>query len=265
MAKHASARTKTARPTSLRANLLSALAGLLFGAMERHREILAAEGALDLLRDDGQLYLYRDEAHYAKDAAAWELRQRHGLRIEFLRGPDAIRALEPDLHFKPEVELYNLVRDPLELRNVADEEPEIVELLTKRMEAHIARREKETKRTNPMYTNLDWHGKGGGPFRSSEQAYNSLYIGSISTAQALQAKAAQKKQAGGKEQRAQAAHLDALEPGWAILYGPWSRVFFAFAAWPATRGVVVNAPTPEGLWQAMREAEMLAVEAGAWS
>jgi hypothetical protein len=68
-----------------------------------------------------------------------------------------------------------------------------------------------------------------------------------------------------ERQRAQAAHLDAQEPGWAVVYGVWSRSFFAFAAWPATRGVVVNAPTPEGLWQAMREAEMLAVEAGAWS
>ncbi|MBX6373334.1 MAG: FAD-dependent oxidoreductase [Acetobacteraceae bacterium] len=85
-----------ARPARVE-GIAQALAGLLFGAMERHREILAAEGALDLLRDDGQLYLYRDEAHYAKDAAAWELRRRHGLRIEFLRGPDAIRALEPEV------------------------------------------------------------------------------------------------------------------------------------------------------------------------
>jgi hypothetical protein len=61
-----------------------------------------------------------------------------------------------------------------------------------------------------------------------------------------------------ERQRAQAAHLDALEPGWAILYGPWSRVFFAFAAWPAPRALVVGARTPEGLWDAMRQAEMSA-------
>lgn len=85
-----------ARPARVEA-IAQALAGLLFGAMERHREILAAEGALDLLRDDGQLYLYRDDAHYAKDAAAWALRRRHGLRIEVLRGHDAIRALEPEV------------------------------------------------------------------------------------------------------------------------------------------------------------------------
>jgi arylsulfatase A-like enzyme len=132
--------------------------------------------------------------------------RKHGWRTPEWK---LIVALEPDFHFKPEVELYNLLKDPEELHNVAEQEPEVVAMLKARMEAHIARREKETKRTNPMYTNLDWHGKGGGPFRSSEQAYNSLYIGSISTAQALQAKAAQKKQAGGKEQRAQAAQADA--------------------------------------------------------
>ncbi|MBW8267927.1 NAD(P)/FAD-dependent oxidoreductase [Caldovatus aquaticus] len=85
-----------ARPARVEA-IARALAGLLSGAMERHREILAAEGALDLLRADGQLYLYRDEAHYAKDAAAWALRRRHGLRIEVLRGHGAIRALEPEV------------------------------------------------------------------------------------------------------------------------------------------------------------------------
>lgn len=58
-----------------------------------------------------------------------------------------------------------------------------------------------------------------------------------------------------ERQRAQAAQLDALEPGWSVVYGPWSRLFFAFAAWPASRAVVVDARTPEALWQAMREAE----------
>ncbi|MCC2684510.1 MAG: sulfatase, partial [Paenibacillaceae bacterium] len=98
-----------------------------------------------------------------------------------------IRALEPDFHFKPEIELYNLIRDPGETRNLAEEEPEIVALLNARMEAHIAKREQETGRTNPMYTNLDWHGKGGGPFQTSQQAYDTLYIGTINKAQALQA------------------------------------------------------------------------------
>lgn len=79
------------------AQIAEALAGLFFGAMERHREILAAEGALDLIRDEGQLYLYRDEAHFAKDAASWELRHRHGQKMKILHGSAAIRALEPEV------------------------------------------------------------------------------------------------------------------------------------------------------------------------
>lgn len=66
-----------------------------------------------------------------------------------------------------------------------------------------------------------------------------------------------------ERQRAQAAHLDAQEPGWSVLYGVWSRSFFAFAVWPAARGVVVDARTPEALREAMREAEALGAEA--WS
>jgi len=110
--------------------------------------------------------------------------RKHGWRTPEWK---LIRALEPDFHFKPEVELYNLVRDPLELNNVADEEPEVVALLTKRMEEHIARREAETGRRNPIYTNLNWNGFGR-PFASSQEAYDTLYIGSIHTARALQKK-----------------------------------------------------------------------------
>jgi glycine/D-amino acid oxidase-like deaminating enzyme len=86
----------SARPARVAA-IAEALSGLLANAMEAHRAILAEEGALDLIRDTGQLYLYRDRAHYAKDAAGWALRARHGLRIQELDGAGAIRALEPDM------------------------------------------------------------------------------------------------------------------------------------------------------------------------
>ncbi|MBS4203371.1 sulfatase family protein [Lederbergia citrea] len=111
--------------------------------------------------------------------------RKHGWRTPEWK---LIRALEPDLHFKEEIELYNLIADPLELNNVATKEPEIVELLTARMESYIAKREQETGRVNPIYTNLDWHGKGTGPFKTSQEAYDSMYIGSIVNAQRLQAK-----------------------------------------------------------------------------
>ena len=111
--------------------------------------------------------------------------RKHGWRTPEWK---LIHALEPDFHFKPEIELYNLVKDPLEMKNVAKQEPEVVALLESRLQAWIAHRERETGRTNPMATNLDWHGKGCGPFQTSQQAYDTLHIGSPKAAQALQAK-----------------------------------------------------------------------------
>jgi hypothetical protein len=72
------------------------------------------------------------------------------------------------------------------------------------MENWISRREKATGRPNPMYTNLDWHGKEGiGPFKTSQQAYDTLHIGSVGTANRLQAgkKAEGKKRAARKKTR----------------------------------------------------------------
>ncbi|MDN3565311.1 NAD(P)/FAD-dependent oxidoreductase [Paeniroseomonas aquatica] len=86
----------SARPARVEA-IADALAGLLFGAMEQHRLILAEEGALDLIRETGQLYLYRDRAQFQKDAGGWALRQQHGMRVEFLDGLGAIQELEPDV------------------------------------------------------------------------------------------------------------------------------------------------------------------------
>ena len=111
--------------------------------------------------------------------------RKHGWRTPEWK---LIQALEPDFHFKPELELYNLVRDPLELDNLADREPEIVATLRGRLENWVARRERETGRTNPMYTNLQWHGTAHqGPFESSQQAYDTLHIGSVQAADRLQA------------------------------------------------------------------------------
>jgi arylsulfatase A-like enzyme len=108
-----------------------------------------------------------------------------------------MHALEPDMHFKPEIELYNLLKDPEEYNNVAEEEPELVAMFEARMQAWIAKRESETGRTNPIYTNKNWHGYGM-QFTSSQQAYDTLHIGSPKAAQDLQAKELQ-KQRGQKE------------------------------------------------------------------
>jgi len=110
--------------------------------------------------------------------------RKHGWRTPEWK---LIHALEPDFHFKPEVELYNLITDPEENSNLAGKEPELVKMLEARMQAHIARREKETGRRNPIFTNLNWHGKGCGPFKTSQQAYDGLHIGSPKAAEKLQA------------------------------------------------------------------------------
>ncbi|WEG11060.1 sulfatase [Pullulanibacillus sp. KACC 23026] len=126
---------------------------------------------------------FNQEPEFYMTECTWM--RKHGWRTPEWK---LIRALEPDFHFKPEVELYNLIKDPKEEHNVASEEPEMVELLTARMENHIAKREQVTGRQNPMYTNLNWHGLDRGPFESSQEAYDSLYIGSINNAARLQAK-----------------------------------------------------------------------------
>ena len=54
--------------------------------------------------------------------------RKHGWRTPEWK---LIRALEPDFHFKPMVELYNLVADPEENHNLADAEPGMVDLLTR--------------------------------------------------------------------------------------------------------------------------------------
>ncbi|MDO8586761.1 MAG: sulfatase [Armatimonadota bacterium] len=132
----------------------------------------------------------RDEYYITE--ATWM--RKHGWRTPEWK---LIHALEPDFHFKPEIELYNLIDDPEEYNNLAEARPDVVADLEARMQAHIAKRERETGRPNPIYTNLNWHGQGG-PFESSQQAYDTLRIGSPKAAEALQAREL-KTQRGQKE------------------------------------------------------------------
>ena len=98
-------------------------------------------------------------------------------------------ALEPDFHFKPPVELYNLVEDPEENNNLADELPDVVNLLKRRMNGWIRKRVKETGKRNPMLTQGDWHGhEGVGAFKTSQQAYDTMHIGDPNQAASLQAR-----------------------------------------------------------------------------
>jgi arylsulfatase A-like enzyme len=75
-----------------------------------------------------------------------------------------IEALEPDFHGKPQVELYNLKTDPLELTNAAEKAPDVVALLKERMEGWIAQRLKETGKPDPiMGYSLGVEGRIGAP------------------------------------------------------------------------------------------------------
>ena len=112
--------------------------------------------------------------------------RKHGWRTPQWK---LIVALEPDFHFKPPVELYNLVEDPGENNNLAESQPEVVALLKARMEAWIAKREAETGLPNPIHHQGDWHGhEGVGAFKTSQQAYDTLHIGDPAQAARLQAK-----------------------------------------------------------------------------
>ncbi|HUT73745.1 MAG TPA: sulfatase [Armatimonadota bacterium] len=84
-----------------------------------------------------------------------------------------IEALEPDFHHKPPLELYNLVLDPLELHNLAAQEPQIVDTLRARMMAWVERRVKETGKDDPI---LGYH------------IGTDRRIGSVATARKLQAR-----------------------------------------------------------------------------
>jgi hypothetical protein len=136
----------------------------------------------------------KQEPEFYITEATWM--RKHGWRTPEWK---LIQALEPDFHFKPEIELYNLINDPDENQNVAGREPDVVKLLLGRMNAHIAKREKETGRPNPIFTNLNWSGHGK-PFATSEEAYTTLHIGSPQAAEKLQAAASElRTQRGAKE------------------------------------------------------------------
>ncbi len=97
-----------------------------------------------------------------------------------------IEAKEPDFHWKPAVELYNLIDDPEEYNNLAESDPTTCAYLKARMDAHIAARKAATGNDNPIDTNLNWCGHGK-PFASSEEAYETLHIGDVGAAIKLQA------------------------------------------------------------------------------
>jgi hypothetical protein len=125
----------------------------------------------------------KQEPEFYITECTWE--RKHGWHTPQYK---LIRALEPDFHYKPAVELYDLIKDPQELDNIAKKEPGIVKALSDRMDDWIKKREKETGRTSPIVNEIHWHGfEDKGSFQSSDEAYNTMHIGDTQAAQKLQA------------------------------------------------------------------------------
>ena len=92
----------------------------------------------------------------------------------------------------PPVELYNLVEDPEESCNLAEELPEVVSALTARLDSWVSKREEATGLPNPIHHQPGWHDiEGIDYFTSSRQAYDNLRIGRPSQ-EALQRERMQK-------------------------------------------------------------------------
>jgi arylsulfatase A-like enzyme len=165
-------------------------------AFNQHKDLvptileLAEVEVPDTLEGHSLLPLIKGEA--AEHSSEFYITECTWMRKHGWRTPEwkLIIALEPDFHFKPEVELYNLQNDPNENENLAESHPEIVADLKARMGNWIAKRESETGLPNPIHHQGDWHGHEGlGAFKTSQQAYDTLHIGDPNQAAKLQAEA----------------------------------------------------------------------------
>lgn len=84
-----------ARPSRVAA-IADQLAALHRGAVARHLALAQEVGVPELILQRGHLHLYPDAQAFAKDAAAWQLREAHGYRVERLDRA-GILALEPGI------------------------------------------------------------------------------------------------------------------------------------------------------------------------
>lgn len=87
-----------ARPQKVR-QISTALSNLYGTAIEKHLDIMRELGILNLVRVDGQLYVYRDKLARSKDQAVWDLRRDHGVQaIDIDR--KTIQDLEPAISYE---------------------------------------------------------------------------------------------------------------------------------------------------------------------
>lgn len=154
-------------------------------------DLLGEQRLLRTLQLDGQSVLPLVRGERATNYTEFYLTECTWMRKRGWRTPEwkLIEALEPDFHHKPPRELYNLIDDPGETRNLAEEEPAVVQYLHDRMERWVERRVHETGQPDPI---MDyWIG-------------TEKKIGSVKQARDLQARAASDT-ANGESKRAGAA------------------------------------------------------------
>jgi arylsulfatase A-like enzyme len=174
-------------------------AGLRVDGYNQHMDLvptlLELTGIKTKRKFDGKSLMPMIKGKVSSHASSFYITECTWMRKHGWRTPEwkLIHALEPDFHFKPEVELYNLLEDPDENRNLAKKRPDIVASLEQQMQDHIAKRKKQTGKDNPMDNQPNWSGEHEGPFASSQEAYDSLHIGNAAQARKLQAKTAKKK------------------------------------------------------------------------
>lgn len=159
-------------------------AGRRVGGFSQHKDLVPTvlelaeiDAGIDF---DGRSLLPMIEGRVASHESEFYITECAWMRKHGWRTPQwkLIRALEPDFHFMPPVELYNLVEDPEESRNLAEELPDVVSMLTARLEAWVSKREAETGLPNPIHHQPGWHEiEGIDYFTSSQQAYDNLRIG----------------------------------------------------------------------------------------
>ena len=156
--------------------------------------LLELAGIKSDIKFDGKSLMPMVKGKKSSYASSFYITECTWMRKHGWRTPEwkLIHALEPDFHFKPEIELYNLIEDPDENHNLAKKRPDIVASLEQQMQDHIARRKKETGNVNPMDFQKNWAGGGVDAFESSQQAYDTLHIGNAAAAQKLQEKTAKK-------------------------------------------------------------------------
>ena len=150
--------------------------------------VLEFAGIESEIRFDGRSLVGMVRGAVASHAAEICMSECTWMRERGWRTPQwkLIRALEPDFHSKPPVELYYLIEGPLATSDIAADKPEVVHMLSRRIDRRIAVREDESGLPNPIICQGDWHGHEGiGSFKSSQHAYDALYIGDSAAAKRI--------------------------------------------------------------------------------